>query len=390
MQFSLLSILFIAPNPPFLFPNQFGRKSMTDFAKIYVTAKLADSERPEKVYDSESMLKVTQEVLHTTDTPDSSESITYTPHMTAAIAPMSRLPIVTAYWIWLFASVASAVTAMVLILKRERKLGNWSTTIITLTILGSINSMTVLLAGQTTWYMFLFFCITYIGLSRRKDWATGIGFALATIKPQYSFLFFAGLVAEKRWRALIIFSAMVALMLSYAGLVIGWENVINYPAIISKNSTGDITWFPHRMCNLRALLCYLMPDQIAYKIGFGITVLSMPAVYKLWSTINGNEEKRRWTFSITMLLALTLGPHVNCYDCMLVGIPAILTLPSASLIDMWQLESKPYRLWCFLLVAYAVFGWILGSNNYVFIPLNLALTICGLMHLRRIEKNRSA
>lgn len=385
MQFGLLAILYIAPNPPFLFPNYFGRKSMTDFAKIYVTAKLAASDHPEKVYDSDSMLKVAQEVLHTNEKPDSSESTAYTPHMAAAIAPISKLPIVTAYWLWLFASVASAITAMVLILKRERRLDNWSTTVITLSILGSINSMTVLLAGQTTWYMFLFFCITYIGLSRRNDIATGVGFALATIKPQYSFLYFAGLVAEKRWRALILFSVLVALMLTYAGFVLGWENIINYPKIINQNSTGDVTWFPHRMCNVRALLCYLMPDQIAYKIGFAITLLSAPFVYKLWRGLGGNEEKRRWVFAITMLLALTLGPHVNCYDCMLVGIPAVLTLPSGSLIDMWQLPSKPYRWWCFLLVAYAVLGWVLGSNNYVFIPLDVALTICGFLHLRTLN-----
>jgi len=52
---------------------------------------------------------------------------------------------------------------------------------------------------------------------------------------------------------------------------------------------------------------------------------------------------------------------------------------------MWKLRSKPYRWWCFLLVAYAVLGWVLGSNNYVFIPLDVALTICGFLHLRTLD-----
>jgi hypothetical protein len=389
MQFGLLAFLFLAPNPPFLFPNHFGRKSMTDFAKIYVAATLAGSAHPEKVYDPVAMLETTQSVLNTTEKPDSSESSTYTPHMSALVAPLSRLPIINAYWLWLCASVTSAVSAMYLILRKERRLDNWSTAVITLATLGSINSMTVLLAGQTTWYMFLFFCITYVGLSRKNDIATGLGFALATIKPQYSFLYFAGLIAERRWRALIVFSALIAVMLAYAAFVIGWQNVVNYPQIISQNSTGDATWFPHKMCNVRALLCCLMPDQIAYKVGFAITLLSSVFVYKLWRSIGDNTEKRRWIFAITMLLSLTLAPHVNCYDCMLVGVPAILTLPSGSLIDMWQIKSKPYRWWCFLLVAYAVLGWVLGSNNYVFIPLDVALIVCGLMHVRTLDKQVS-
>ena len=389
MQFGLLAVLFLSPNPPFLFPNYFGRKSTIDFAKIYVAAKLASSDHPEQVYDPEAMVRVSMEVLHTTEKPDSSESSTYTPHMSALVAPLAKLPIITAYWLWLGANITSAVAAMYLILRKERKFDRWSTAVISMAVLGSINSMTVLLAGQTTWHMFLFFCICYWGLVHKNDMAIGLSFAMATIKPQYSFLYFAGLIAEKRWRALLIFSVAVALMLAYAVHVLGWQSVVNYPQAISHNSTSDATWFPERMCNIRALFNYVMPDPMAYKVSFGILFLSMPFVYMLWRSVGVNPDRRRWIFAITMLLSMTLGPHVNCYDCMLVGVAAILTLPSASPIEMWKITSMPYRIYCFLMLLYPILGWTLGSNNWVFMPLNVAMTVCAFMHLRTLDKNLS-
>ncbi len=73
-----------------------------------------------------------------------------------------------------------------------------------------------------------------------------------------------------------------------------------------------------------------MPLAIAYKASFVIMLLVTPFVFRLWSGIKENEERARWVFALTMLISLTLSPHVNCYDCVLVGIAAMLTrcLPS--------------------------------------------------------------
>ena len=277
---------------------------------------------------------------------------------------------------------------MIAILKLERNFDNWSTAVTTLAILGSINSMTVLLAGQTTWFIFFFFCLLFIGLNRNKALLTGASFALSTIKPQYSFLFFAGLIGHRRWKELLCFAGITALMLVFAGYVLGWSNVISYPQILSQKSAGDEFWYPQKQCNLRAIFCYLMPYETAYKVGFACVFLAIPFVWKLWTGIKNNSDRLRWTFAITVLLALTFGPHVNPYDCVLVGLAAILTLPTVSPIEAWSLESQPLKWWTFMMLCYPSLGWVLGSNNYVFIPLNIGLTICGFLYLNSMEMQK--
>jgi len=302
---------------------------------------------------------------------------------------MTKLPLINAYWIWLLLSVVSGAAGMWLILKKERRLDNWTTGVIILSVLGSLNSMTVLLSGQTTWFMFLFFCLCYLFLSKSKDSMLGLSFALATIKPQYSFLFFAGLIGAKRWKALFVFMSVTAVMLVIAAVVLGWQNVVFYPQVLTQKSSGDEFWYPQKQCNWRAIFCYFMPYELAYKLGFAFVFLAMPFVGKLWTTIKDDGDRRRWIFALTMLLALMFGPHVNPYDCVLVGVAAVLTLPTVSLIEVWKIESGPLKAWCLLMLAYPAAGWIIGSHNYVFIPLNLALIVCGFLYLKTLNQSAS-
>lgn len=384
-QSGLMFVLFLSPSPPFMHKNIFGRTGMTDFVRIYVAAKLAASEKRHNLYDADAMLGTSQEVLNTKEKPDASDDFTYTPHMCALLAPLSKLPLINAYWTWLAASVTCAAAAMLLILKKERKFDNWTTIVIMLAIFGSINSMTVLLAGQTTLYLLLFFSLLYWGLSRNNNLAAGLGFALSTIKPQYSVLYFVGLISARRWRTLLVFGAVTALMLGYACCQLGWQNVIFYPQILSKACATDEFWYPEKGCNVRAILCYLLPLDVAYKASFLIMLSAAPFVYLLWSTMRENQDRRRWIFALTMLISLTFAPHVNCYDCTLVALPAMLTLPTISPIEIWKIESKPLKYWCFIMISYPSLGWVLGSNNFVFLTLDIALIICGLMHLSGAE-----
>ncbi len=384
-QAGLLMLLFLSPNPPFQHKNVFGRTGMTDFVRIYVASKLASSEERYHLYDADVLVKASQEVLHIKDKPDASDDFTYTPHMCAMLIPLSKLSLISAYWTWIVASVTCGTASMFLLLKKVRKFDTWSSAVIVLAILGSINSMTVLLAGQTTLFLFSFFSILYWAFSRNNNLAAGIAFALSTIKPQYSMLYFAGLVGAKRWRTLLLFSAVTALMLGFACYQIGWQNVIFYPQILSERCASDEFWYPQRGVNIRAILSYLIPLEVAYKASFVIMLVAVPFVVRLWSSIKGNEKRNRWVFALTMLVSLTLSPHVNCYDCVLVGLAAILTLPSVSPIEVWKLPSKPLKIWCLLMICYPSLGWVIGSENFLFLSLNIALIVCGLLYLSSAE-----
>ena len=377
----LMLFMFLAPNPPFSYPNLNGRLGMADFVRIYACAKLAASSDRQKIYDTSTQLKMVQSVLNTTLEPEAADS-PYTPHMITLLAPLSQLPLINAYWTWLTASCLSGILAMYLILKRERRLDNWTTAIVILAAFGSINSMNVLLTGQTTWFLFLFYCLFFRSLSTKKEVAAGASYALATIKPQYAIPFAAGLIGARRWRALTAFTVATALMLILAGCVLGWHNVIDYPQLLSSKGGAEKAWYPEKMCNLRAILSNFMPYGLAYQYAFFALILSTPFACKLWADIKDSAEKLRWVFSLTVLLSLILGPHVNNYDCIMVALPAILTLPTVSPIEILRMQSKPLKIWCFLLIFYPSLGWTFGSNNYVFLPLNIALLVCGLIYLR--------
>jgi hypothetical protein len=381
---SLIAEPLFTPTP-FTFPNLIGGTGFTDFARYYVSATLAASDDRTKIYDKATQIKVQQRLLNINVEPEGADNA-YVPYVCVFIAPMSYLPIKAAYCLWIALSVIGGGLCIHKILKEDRHWDKWAIAAALLGIFGSFNSMNVFRTGQTTWFMFVFFALFYWALRNKNDIGAGLSLALATAKPQYCLLFVAGLLATKRWKAFITFCAGVGVMLIIGGTVLGWHNVFNYPSVISRlEVTAGTSFYPERMANIRGILTNLMPVKLAYQISFWLVFLAMPFVYKLWTGVKDDPEKLRWIFSLTVLLSVTFGPHVNPYDCLLIALPAILTLPSISPIEVWKLKSKPLKVWSFILFVYPGIGWCVGSLNFVFIAMNIALIISGLMYMNSKE-----
>jgi len=385
---NLFFFMFLSPNPPFSYHNLNNRLGMADFVRIYVSAKLAASDDRTHIYDYAPQLKIVKSVLKTNEEPEAADS-NYTPHMCVMMTPISLLPLVNAFWVWLGSSCLCGFLSMYWILKRERHFNNWTTAITMLAVFGSINSMNVLLTGQTTWFLLTMFTAFYWAMIHQKEVAAGIALAFTTIKPQYSLYFVIGIIAKRRWTALLTFAAAVSIMLGYAAYQLGWENVLNYPKLMSAKEISP-EFYPAKMCCMRGLLTMFLPIDTALKASGVIQILSLPFVFKLWMSGKDNIEKRKWTLSITMLLSLVLGTHVNAYDCLLVALPAMLTMPDISPFVIWKIPCKPLKVWSLLMLSYPIAGWALGSNNYVFLPLNIALVISGLMYMASPEMNVQA
>ncbi|MBA3857508.1 MAG: hypothetical protein C0507_11425, partial [Cyanobacteria bacterium PR.3.49] len=96
---SLIAEPLFTPTP-FTFPNLIGGTGFTDFARYYVSATLAASDDRTNIYDKATQIKVQQRLLNINVEPEGADNA-YVPYVCVFIAPMSYLPIKTAYCLWI-------------------------------------------------------------------------------------------------------------------------------------------------------------------------------------------------------------------------------------------------------------------------------------------------
>jgi hypothetical protein len=113
----------------------------------------------------------------------------------------------------------------------------------------------------------------------------------------------------------------------------------------------------------------------------------------------------RWLISITFVLALIVSPHTHYFDCLLLAIPAALTLPT---IDLPALIFKSggaaglgrwHRIWCIVLLVYPIVSWpinfmpgsvaeCLGGarelEGLIFLAINVVLLALACLELREL------
>jgi len=107
----------------------------------------------------------------------------------------------------------------------------------------------------------------------------------------------------------------------------------------------------------------------------------------------------RWLLCLTFLTALVVSPHSHFFDCLLLSVPAALTLKNldlaAVLFDKDAYSSPWYRWWCGALIAFPLLSWPinflpLGGRELegtLFLLLNCILL---LLAWRLLQENSSA
>jgi hypothetical protein len=343
-----------------------GRYVNCAFISFYMAGKIVASEDRHHIYDPAVQLAWQNDLV----SPARLARCVYLPQIPfffLLMSPFAALPLKTAFTVWAGLSVLAGSFGLYLcggIWDRHRI---WRSLLITCAALGSVPGLNCFLDGQVSWWVLALLCFFFWAVSRGHEIVAGVITGLCAIKPHY-LLFMLVPVLLAGNKKLVLTTAVALLFVTLApGLVVGWDTLLAYPGYVL---TGETTnqydmLLSERMVSVRGPLSLLLAPRPAFAAAFALYAAAMAASGVLWhQALRGRVVPLSWAMSLTVILILIASPHTHIYDCILLSLPAVLTLPSWRLGKIVALSPLSLRLWCLTLLFYPVLTWL----AFLFVP----------------------
>jgi hypothetical protein len=382
-----------------------GTYQLIDFSQFYQAGQLAISKYSHQIYDPE----VQNQWACALVAPYVPAKIFYNqsvPFLYVLLIPFGLLPYNQAYIAWCLFTMALALLALFLLISRQGYLKGPARGLFLAGVLASIPSYLTIWHGQTTFLLTAAFALMALLLMQKRDLLAGLSLALTTFKPQYMLPFIALAWGMDRKRVLLALCLFEALLMAVAAAFIGPENIIGYPKVLAgaESTSRFIGVNPQYMASMRGLLSTFLPHKTAMVITTGLLLAALlPMALIARAVIRRTQLDQsgcRWLISITFVIALIVSPHTHYFDCLLLSIPAALTLPtvdlaalmckrgSASGLSLW------HRIWCCILLLYPPVSWLINFipggarelEGMIFLAINMALAVLAGLELTNIYR----
>ncbi|MFN8553841.1 MAG: glycosyltransferase family 87 protein [Candidatus Obscuribacterales bacterium] len=378
-----------------------GKNTYADFVMFYRMAKMAASPSDRfRIYDKELQKSYFNQLNASVKTEQAVFSQN-PPFTFLLVAPFALLPIEPAFRAWILLSCLAGIASIAGFM---RLCTNASAPEILSIFFGtyiSFSGFLCLAVGQTSWFMLSFILIFLYGLLKRNDAVSGLGLALTTCKFQYFPILMVPLIAQKRWKSLAWFSAIMGTLLCISAFYFGPQNVIGYPSMLFDAETTKAYdgVFPEFMISLRGLLSNLMPRGLALKVSGALMLVFLIPLYYAWVKHKpGETSSTRSSFclaSITVLCALILSTHTHIYDEIFLAAATCCwliterndTTPNKQVIQVafaTIIWLYPFSSWAICLIGMAYGGTL---QRLPILIMNVILLLLAYLRLREITKD---
>jgi hypothetical protein len=266
------------------------------------------------------------------------------------------------------------------------------------------SSMTAMTLGTFIPFSTICLVLFYRALRTHKDYQAGLWFVLGSVKPQIIFLHGFVLLATKRWRAIGVVITLMLVIFIVTGLILGWDVWGEFLRVLSfsGHQFGTFGIHPTGMYNLKGTLTLWLGSTNATTInrlswlGLGLICAftywgwhkqhliehEAGIVRELDSAFTHNsaecatmqskalEPYHRAFFdlsvSLTTVLGILFGPHVNKPDAMLLAIPILL------FYNYLHLQDKSTYIWLALSLCYPLIflmdKFVIGAKLGIRVP----------------------
>jgi hypothetical protein len=347
-----------------------------DFPAFYTGGWLVGHGEYTKLYDLQRQAQIQSVVL-----PGFEGVSAYLnpPHYALLMTPLSFLPYSAAFAVWTLL-MASAFAGSVLLLRlllpalherQGRLLG--------LLAFFSAPVYYALSAGQNTGLSLLLHTAILLALVRKHDIFVGVLIAAGMLKPQLFVGLLPLLLIDRRWRSLLSFAAVSAVIggvtLGLGGLAIieQWVSLLRsdvYHDEIARQAAKMYSW--------QSVWSVLFgPGTITSVLGTLSALLVFGALCYLWWRRIGDLPLR---YAVTLCGLMMMGPHLFVYDL------GLLVLPGLIFAD--RLLREPSHRWLQLRIALlALYVLVLFAGqqelqaNLIIVPL-ITLLAVGMSQVR--------
>lgn len=320
---------------------------MVDFLATYTAGRMVIGGNGHNLYNLDEQRQTQQPIAHINLPPDD-----LLPYVTP---PFFIVPFLPLFFLSFYGAFAGMVVINVLLtlfilslLKNSLpglSLIGWGTML--LATFSFFPWFVNLMQGQNAMLTLLILSGVFLLLKHRRDGWAGAVLALGLFKPQLNIIFFAVLVAKRRWRAVLAYIgvALALLAISYA-LVgrTGIEDYIKLTLIDSPLVDGFYGIKYPKMHNWRGFFTVMAGRNradLAAILTLGASAVSVAVLGWNWRGVWQPDEPRfDFQFAFSVVVTLLVSPHLNTHDLTLWLLVAALIVNGAIVGELHDMTRQ--------------------------------------------------
>lgn len=302
------------------------RNGYPNFASFYTAGTMVRTGEATALYDLPAQYEMQKQFAPNVSIRQAALPYLHPPFEALLFAPLTLLPYWPSYLLWTALNLALLALSL-MILRIGPGLRGVSLIFLALAAAGFYPVVTSLIQGQDCVLLLFLFVLALVALE--KGWDTAAGLLLAGGMFRFQVVLpVILLLAIRRWRILLGFLPMSALLGVLSVGMVGWTGAtgyLNFLIRMEKSGAGG-SIVASGMPNLRGLLSGLPGASAESNAMFVATILCSVAVMGIAGyCIRYQKNSIRFTFTLATVAALLVSFHSLTYDLSLL-LPAILLL----------------------------------------------------------------
>ncbi len=348
-----------------------------DYIAFYAAGRLVLQGQASLMYDRAAVQSVQSAALNGA-VPGFYDPYRNPPFFALVFAPLAWLDLLPSFALWSIISLALLWVALWQSPGHMRQRGA-KTEGLLLACLGFPGVYFCLIDGQNSTLSLLLYVLVYRALLAGRERRAGTFAALGLFKPQLFFLLPVLLFATRRWRSLGAYVGTTALLALISLSLVGTNGIVDWARSLLDFESGNAERNGWRMSSVTAFITQLVPGHIS--VALALSLVACTALVGLLIAVwrrPGGDSLSAYGWSLTVLIALLVDPHLVDYDLttlVLVGILVTPVVPSIRLLAV--------VLYALMLVRFQI--PLLGGSLQL---VTVALVAAGYLVYRRLGHAR--
>ena len=345
--------------------NIYGSWAGGDYSCFYVAGKILSDHPPSKLYD----FRLHSELLHSL-LPNISlaEHLPYInpPFFALIFKPLSRLPFMVSYFIWILVSVIMYISGFTMFWKTLDSMPPKTFKVALLLALSFEPFLIEAVLGGNSSAVGFFACALFLYFGHlKKDLISGFSLGILLYKPTFLIIILPMLLIARRAKILIGFTLCSIIIFFLSAQTVGFETCIEYMRfLIGLSTTASGSEEIYRTWKYVDIFSFgrLLFGTISPAVFIFIIIASLvPIIFsiRLWWKLNSlNKSSQELLIASSITLTIIINLHFATYDTVILVLSILLTVNALYRNSTVQYSTEFTSGFKILLVSIYIFPWI--------------------------------
>ena len=343
------------------------RNGYQNFTIFYTAGEMVRDGRTAVLYNSSAQYEVQRQFAPDVRIRQAALPYNHPPFEALLFVPLTLLPYWKAYLLWTALNLITLALTLFVLRRQFAEIGDLSPVFVVLAATGFFPLVTALVQGQDCILLLFFVALAMAAFKKERPIAGGAFLAAGLFRFQLVLPLIL-ILAVRRWRLLLGFAPVAALLGAASLAMVGWNGATDYIRFVlslEKSGAGG-SIVAVGMPNLRGIIAGVLGVSVSPTRVAALTVVcSLAAILIAVWWIHVAKASGSFAFTLATLTAILVSYHALAYDLSLL-LPALLVLFATSGRGT-RVEAQGdilLLLFLFLIPRFGLLGSWLGSLSW--------------------------